>query len=313
VTYSGNSVDLWSALDTGASITTLAGLLGFVAACIFLAYLGKTRAETKRLELLSPEARATMLDSDLSRYKIKLTNLPADQKYDLVRREMRLKFQRQLGLSGLSAAVFLVSLAMLAFAPHPKSSGRQVTPADKRVVGYMQEIEILRGDFEAQNKDWQSLVRQQGMRLADLIGQIDEHQLNPSRKIVQHEYKGWALLMVARTFTEPGEEQRKKQVDYANRAIGEFDLALSSMEDEVIRRFKTGDEDAAKDYEWITTEGEDLYRTQYLKAVGIAVVARAGGPRTKEEVDATLAKISPAYLEEHPASNNPDLRWVLSR
>ena len=50
-----------NALTIGSSITTLVGLVGFFAACIFLAYLTRTRALTKQLALLPREARATIL------------------------------------------------------------------------------------------------------------------------------------------------------------------------------------------------------------------------------------------------------------
>jgi Carboxypeptidase regulatory-like domain len=104
-----------SALKTGASITTLVGLLGFIVACVFLSYLARTRAETKRLELLPSKDRAKVLDPYLLRYKLNLTKLPDERRYDLVVREMNLRSRKQLVASTLGAAVFVSCVAIIAF------------------------------------------------------------------------------------------------------------------------------------------------------------------------------------------------------
>jgi len=112
------------------------------------------------------------------------------------------------------------------------------TSPNDLVLKYMTDITLLRATVEAQNPGWASEVQEKGPGLARLMGEVNEDQLKPSRKIVQHEYKGWALLMVAYSFIESTESEAKRgaaQVKYASSAIGEFDLALKRM-DEVTRR-----------------------------------------------------------------------------
>jgi hypothetical protein len=300
----------WDALKTGASITTLIGLLGFVVSCIFLAYFVRTRAETKNLELLPPKKRIESLEPYLKRYKLTLEKLPVDKKYELVIREMRNSIIWQFFVFGSSLLVFIVCFAIIALKPSDHSDikrPRARTAADETVIGYQRDIQALRADFEAGNT-WEN-VRREGVRLADLIGGVSEENLNPSRQIIKNEYQGWALLMVARTYVGSEPRQRSQRVYYAEQSITAFDRALYRMEI-VKNKYSAGDSDAAEDFNWMMSESEDLNRTLYLRATALAVSAEAGGRHTKDEVHAELAKITPAYLEKYPTSRNPDLTWA---
>jgi hypothetical protein len=65
-------------------------------------------------------------------------------------------------------------------------------------------------------------------------------------------------------------------------------------------------------YNWMTGPSEDLNRTHYLKAMALAVMARAGGGGVGA-VKAELAQIEPQYLLQYPTEINPDLAWAKRR
>jgi hypothetical protein len=316
------SLSDWSnILSVGASVATLIGLLGFIAACVFLAYSLWVREKRKQLELLPKGERSTIVDEHVTRYGLSLEgSRDEDLKFHLVLRELELKSRKHLTYAVLAAVVVVLCFAMVTYEathgassrPSPDDSVRCRTP-DQKVICYMNDIVKLWGAAEARNPGWQSQVRQEGTRLADLIGVPSEDLLRPARRIIQHEYQGFALLMVANTFIEPSESEKERkqgQIDYATRAIHEFDLTLARMKN-VTRKARLGDKDAADVYEWITGDSKDLYRTHYLRAIACAVVARAGGERTKVEVRNELAMLPAWYLNRYPAANNPDLAWAI--
>lgn len=306
-----------SALSTGAAVSTILGLLGLVAVCIFLAYLARLRSETKRLPRLPPDERTKKIDTYTTSYPIDLRDLPPKAKLALVERDMNLRWRWHLILGLLIAGVFVFCITVVAFIPSPRAQeiqGQHRTTADDLVIEYMREVENLRGEFEAKNHGWQLHVRQEGKRLADLIDQVSKDELHTARKIIQPEYKGWALLLVARTFGEPTEheeEAKGQRIQYAKQAVHEFDSALGMME-EVALRFRYGDKDAAALYEWMTGESADLERSHYLKAVALAVMARNGDPNTKvKDVHDELTRVSSDFLRTYPPEDNPDLEWAL--
>jgi hypothetical protein len=230
--------------------------------------------------------------------------------------------------SRMSAAVFLLALAIVSLtsAPQPGFSQppQRVTPpvlrqasADDRVKEYVQRFFILDSIFEAHDPGWPERVRREGTKLADLLGRENPSELRTARKILQPEYRGWALLMVARSFVEkelPQEERKRQRIEFATRAIQEFDKAIDVMANVVYRTKQySDDKDAIEVYNWMMgmtdPPSDDFKRIHYLKAISIAVIARAGGNRSKQDVRDEL-KIIPDYLIDHP--NNPDLNWALA-
>lgn len=184
------------------------------------------------------------------------------------------------------------------------------TVEDQRVLDLMDQILVLRGDFEARNQNPGAArkVRVDGVRLAEAITSIRDSGLNPSRRIIKHEYAGWAMLMAARA--NQGDAGRQRRVEHAQAAITSFDSALAEMAS-VKTRHAEGDEYAAKEYEWMTGTSQDLNRTNYLKAIAIAVLAREGvSGYTPAAVHQQLTKVTEDYLEEYPLSNNPELAWA---
>jgi hypothetical protein len=107
------------------------------------------------------------------------------------------------------------------------------------------------------------------------------------------------------------EERRSMfQAETAEQALTELDAALALMQD-VERRSNAG-ENTEGVYEWMTGDSADLSRTHYLRAVALAVIALAGGHRTREDVENELGQIPPTYLVSYPLENNPDLKAILS-
>lgn len=184
---------------------------------------------------------------------------------------------------------------------------------NERVLFYKAQILILRGNIEARPGTQDTVFRQRALHLADLIGEIDEDQLKPAIKIIQHEYRGWAYLMGVSTYGKtPPDITSAKRSAYATKAIAEFDLALDLMAD-ITREYKAGVPAAISIYDWMTGPSEDLSRTYYLKAIALAVIARAGGVPPQKAI-AALDKIeSPTYLVNFPADQNPDLAWALQQ
>lgn len=312
---SAQGIDI-SALTTGASITSVLGLAGFIIACVFIVFLVRTKSQRQKLELLPPSARARHLDDFLTRYGLSLKNISDEKKLELVLKEMNLRFRKQVGLATLGAIIFVVCFAIVALLPAPNSgnpSGERVkTESDTLVMTYQEQIESVRGDFEARHINPGTLerVRTNGKRLAELIGGVSDGKLNPSRRISKEEYGGWALLLVARTFPGPGQEQRRERVHYAKEAISRFNRAIAKME-EVKKAHSEGDRFAAQDYEWmIETEGP-WNLTNYLKAMALAVCAEAGGDATPEQVRGQLAQVPEEYKARYPPQNVEELKWAL--
>lgn len=223
-------------------------------------------------------------------------------------------------ITGLGAGVFLLALAIVSFAPsrtlRPAPLPRQ-NPADERVDDCVREFYIMDSIFEARDPGWPEQVRREGKRLADLLDRENRNELRTTRKILQAEYRGWALSMVARSFVEekiPEAEKKRSRIEFATIAVQEFDRAIEIMGDVTYRKRQPGDRDAIDAYNWMMgltdPPSDDFKRIHYLKAVSIAVIAQAGGSCTKQGVRDELKNI-PAeyYLIDHP--NNPDLNWAL--
>jgi hypothetical protein len=313
--------------SVGAKITTLIGLLGFAVACAALAYIQRMREKRKLIRTLPADQRAQAIDKMLTRYGLSLSDMQDDEmKFLLVTREMDTRSSTSRYYVALGLAAFVLCFAMLLFfgrkgasPPLPQPVQRtvpdpqRVAEAESAVIAYKKEILDLRGDvehnFNVGIPGWQTAVREKSIRLANLIGTVDESQLRSAKKILQHEYRGWAFLIAADTFgTTP--QKNEQQVDFATNAIAEFDLALARMA-EIVRDYRAGKPEATQLYEWITGTSEDLNRTHYLKAAALAVVALAGGDRTKADATHELSLINPAYLTSQPASNHPALAWAL--
>jgi nitrogen fixation-related uncharacterized protein len=213
----------------------------------------------------------------------------------------------------LGVALLGICISLIALFWQPRGPKYDQPKPDQIVVGYKAAILALRGDAEARNPGWELEVRSKGLELGNLIDMVDERRLYPARRIIQHEYGGWAFLMVASTFdnVEPLVDKNRNQALYANKAIRDFDAALERMRD-VIREFKAGVPGAAATYEWMTGSSEDLNRVHYLKAMALAMLARsgAGDPST---VKAELAKIEPQYLMQYPPEANSSLAWALGK
>jgi len=296
----------------GASITTPVALVGFLVASISIIYLALIRAKRKLIESLPAHQRAGLVDEQLTRYKVEFTNLTAEQKLELVKQAMKTRANGPRFFAVLGAVVFLASFGMTIHGSRPKVNSPTPDP-NERVLYYKAQILGLRGDIEAKSGTLETDLRQRGLQLADLIGEIDEGQLRQAIKIIQHEYRGWAFLMGVSTFAETPPEyiSAASRIDYATKAVTEFDLALDRMAD-ITRDYRSSVPAAIPIYEWMTGPSEDLNRTHYLKAVALAVIARADGG-TPQAAIAELSAIKPAYLVTFPAENNPDLAWALSQ
>lgn len=221
-------------------------------------------------------------------------------------KEGKPKAKQQVILIGALMVAALACLgSLLASLPEAPTSD-----PNELAIYYKEQILRLRGDIEARDTTDADL-RKRALQLADLIGKIDESQLEPARKIIQHEYRGWAFLMGVSSFGERPPEYitAASRIDYATKAVAEFDLALNLMA-EITRDYRAGEPAAIPIYEWMTGPSEDLNRIRYLKAIALAVIARAGGG-TSQAAIAELSAIEPTYLASYPAENNPDLAWAL--
>ena len=187
---------------------------------------------------------------------------------------------------------------------------RTRTPSDNVVLGYMDQIAVLRGDFEARerNPGAAEKVKVEGKRLANLITGVNDAGLNPSRRVIKHEYAGWALLMVARTY--PGlPNDNSQRVKYAREALDALDRSLVEA-GKIQRGHEAGDVYASQDYEWLTGKSDDLNRTHYLKAIALAVLAQEKAGSSKDDVHRQLRNVSDDYLSEYPISGIPELLWA---
>ncbi len=186
-----------------------------------------------------------------------------------------------------------------------------LTEADRRVLDYMNQILALRGDFEAidRNPTAPERVKVEGKRLADLIEGVDSKALTTPRKVIKYEYGGWAHLMVARAY--PPLLGSGPRVEYARKALEAFNKALEEM-DAVKQQRADGDAEASQVYEWMTSvASRDLDRTQYLKAIAIAVLAQSSvNGYSKETVRSQLKFVSDEYLDEFPARSVSQLEWA---
>jgi hypothetical protein len=303
---------IFSALSIGGKVSTAVGLVGFVVACIFSYNAYRLHLETTRLEQLPEEQRAQQIDEYLTRYKLSGEDFSAEQKFQLIEREMDQRFWMRIIYVGAGAVVFLVALVVVRREGKKPTPGGTpgFTPAEKQVLEYRQDILNLRGTFEARERNPKAAekVGREGKRLAELLGGIDDELLDEARKIVKYEYHGWAMAMVARVYDL--DKEKAKRVEYSDRAIASFRRALELMED-ARNGHRRGDAQATQVYEWVTSDSQDLNRTRYLLALALAVNAQAGGEATREQVKAELDQVSDHYLENYPVAAYEPFRWAL--
>jgi hypothetical protein len=124
-------------------------------------------------------------------------------------------------------------------------------------------------------------VRENAQALVEQLGRENPEDLRPARKILQPEVRGWALSMIACSYIEPTVTEQARhelQIAAATQAIQEFDKAIALMNEIADRVSRSHDDKEARAvYDWMTGESDNFNSTHYLKAVCIALVARAGG------------------------------------
>ena len=199
---------------------------------------------------------------------------------------------------------------------------------NERVLYYKTQIVILRGNIEGFHNTLMdakkntlktdpvlqdNILRQRARELANLIGEIAEDQLRPAIKIIKHEYGGWAYLMAGSSYGEapPKFLSAEVRIDYATKAVAQFNLALDRMDD-IKSKSEAGDPEAIPINKWMTGDSQDVNRTHYLKAIALAVLARAGGGAPQAAIVELNEFVAHDYLNEFPAAANPDLAWALS-
>lgn len=288
----------------GASIASPLGLLGFTMGCLASGFFWIARREkTKILEQMAQSQRPKAL---------------ALQLYTS-------RFLAVLGTAGFVVCFTLVVLRSSATplpppqpspAPQPSPSSTR-TADDFLVIDYKHQIMDLRGNVEMEDPKngrgtWKD--QQEGIRLANLMLAVSDKHLHPTRSIMQHEYAGFAFLIVANTFTEPSQSEgrRSNRLRYATAAVGEFNLALNKMQ-EIIDAFQAGNADAAELYTWITQASEDFDRTHYLKALAMAAIAVENGGYGGQDVKQELKLVKSTFLEDNHAANNSDLAAALAK
>jgi hypothetical protein len=217
------------------------------------------------------------------------------------------------------APVVLQSTAVPASTPAqaPVSSSR--SSEDLLVIEYKRQIMELRGNVEdPQNGGGSWEEGQRGIRLANQILAVPDEHLHPTRAVMQHEYAALALLIVANTFIQPAqsEERRENRIRYASRAIEECGRALDKMK-KITEAYEAGSAagsaDAKPMYDWMTRESGDLYRTQFLKALAMAVIAKENGGYQAQDVQEALSQIPQAFLIDNRLDKEPYLVDVLGK
>lgn len=323
-----------SIFSIGAGVKTLIGLLGLVVACGTYLWSRSIGRERKDMQDLPEADRIKKVDQLASLYGLSLANSKYDaEKYKLVKDRMRSRENSIRLFALLGVGGFLASLGMLVHNPRkaePTSPSSQSAPsapaksesgsgttqgstamnATDSVVYYKKQILDLRSKVETRDPGWELDVRPAGVQWADLMGRIDDRQLHSAKIILKHEYRGWALLMVADTFGARHQSD-DTQAGYAEQAIQEFELALRKMA-QVSQDASVGNSEANDVYKWMTGASADLNRTHYLKAAALAVVVCSGGHRTKAEVESELGKVEPEYRSSYSPRHHPALACVLA-
>jgi hypothetical protein len=295
-----------SILSLVPSITTRIGLLAFAVAVVAIVYVVVIHEKRKTLRELPLDKRSEVVLDALTKYNLTFGKATSDDaKVILVLQEMKQKATRNLAILFAGAFVFLACFAMISFGSVPPKPNPPKADEGSRVVGYKRDILALRDDAEARAEGWKQSVRDTGIHLAKWIGQVPEGHLTPGQAITKHEYRGFALLMVANTFDAESPSAR----DYAASACEEFAMAVRKMQ-EISRDVTAGKQDLTPVFEWMTGPSEDLNRTHYLQAIALAVIARAGGG-TKPAVVNELNLVDREYQSKYPPMNNPDLAWAL--
>lgn len=311
-----NPLDGFSALSIGAKISTLFGLLGFLVACVFAFLVYRVGQDTEQLKQLPEAERAQQVDQYLTRYGVDLGGLSEERAYDLVREEMAQRQTRLFFLTGVGAAVFVLCFGITAFAMRKSSASDQaaastLNPAERQVRELQQEVLLLRGSFEARDRNpgAAARVRTEGKRLAQRLLGIDDDQLDVARRILKYEHAGWALAMVARVYDEKTEADQRRR--YSGEAVEHLDRALELMRD-VERGYGRGEAEAIPVWEWVTSDSEDLERCRYLRALALAANAKADGSHTQDDVKRQLGEISEDYLAKYPTDRYDLFQWALS-
>jgi hypothetical protein len=338
-----------SLLSLAASIKAPIPLVSLAIVAISYAYGRSIEAKRDELKQLRPGDRAEIVDVLGTKFKINLDKLTQKQKYDLVLRAVEIRAKTARFFGALCAALFVVSLALILLSGYvdsrksrqpnekasvpsgseppkaesdnpvitgsdrsTKSTKAAISDTDKAIISYKEELVDIRGDIESRNPEIERDLRDRSLRIAQSLSEIHESRLKLSMRIIKHEYSGWGFLMGVSTYDEsrPADILPQSRIDYATKAIAEFDKALDLMADIAYRYSHTSDPESVAIYKWMTSEeSEDLNRTHYLRAIALAVIARAGGGTLKAANDELLSIPFP-YLQRYSPNLNPDLLWV---
>ena len=184
---------------------------------------------------------------------------------------------------------------------------QQMYPGNASVISNKEAVLVLRGDFEAVEKNPQTAsdIASRGAQLNTLLGGIPDASIDVTRQILKYEYAGWAALISARV-TEDAAKSRQMLEAAADR----LEHAHKLMGD-VARKYGEGVTGYAELYDFILGASGDLSRTRWLLAVTYA--AQSKNHRTKEPAESIkmLKMIDDGYLSKYPPNANEYLAWAM--
>jgi hypothetical protein len=119
--------------QTAGGISTLIGLLAFVAAAVLVWQLNNTREKNKQLSLLPKEQRAQVVDDWLTRYGVDAKNMPEKKKFELIQEEMKRRYNLKVTYLVVLTVAAVICFAIAAWIQFQKESPK-TPPADPKAA-----------------------------------------------------------------------------------------------------------------------------------------------------------------------------------
>lgn len=212
------------------------------------------------------------------------------------------------GTGGL--AVWFISLFIFKPPEAKEESAEQTGPAqaERKVLDLKRKISDIRGkalSIETYGERAAAEVREEAPKLAEQILNFSDMTLSLAYQITKYQYGAYAYGVAAHV-----ESAQRQRLAYAQRMVDSGQKALQLID---LVMEKAANEGAAQELYQFLTNDDARERTQYVVAVGFAIMARELNGTSVRQTREILSKIPQAYLDRYPPQTNPDLAWVLAQ
>src|SRR5262249_20760203 len=245
-----------------------------------------------------------IVDAVATTYRLDFGNAPHSDRRDIALQELSLRDRRDARKTRLAIVGFVLFalITVIAILTRSNASPSTRSDAEQRILEIKDNLATLRGNFElissTANADTSTLTtktREQAESYARDMLAVSDKRLDPGHLITKWEYASYAYAMAACLATK--DEDR---LSFAREVVRTAKYA-SVLIEWVNSEAGTGDTNF-RNLKSFLEDNSDASRTQYLIAIGLAIVATYDKGVLLAEVHEAIDKIPKSFRRDWPIS-----------